>query len=241
VTEDHSRYVDEYLRFTLKKQGDNALSQIEYLADSKKFSLIEILDILVAAQQQVGSLWAKGSITVADEHYTTDITLKAIDILQNKFRPFHRVYVGSALLANFVDGEFHTVSLKMFAGLLKVDGWNVDLFVAPLHVASLFKHIGRSLKKFNLICCSLTMEFNLEELASILKILRTNINTAGSVIIVGSQLFSEQRYIDKMTDQETGRPLADFFAKDFEDGLEFIRNNKKLQDAKRDSSKDDSF
>ena len=68
------------------------------------------------------------------------------------------------------------------------------------------------------------MEFNLKELQSILKILRTNIHTKYTKVLVGSHLFLEKRFRDKMIDEETKKPLADFLAKGFEDGIEFVRS-----------------
>ena len=127
-------------------------------------------------------------------------------------------------MANFVEGEYHTVGLKMFSELLKADGWDIELFTTSLHVANLFKYLESTGKRFDLICCSVTMEFNLEELRSILKILRTNNHTKYTKVLVGSHLFLEKRFRDKMIDEETNKPLADFLAKDFEDGIEFVRS-----------------
>lgn len=226
MTGDLPAQVDKYLGFVLKKQREDALALLRSLADSKKFALIQLFKILANAQQQVGSLWAKGAITVADEHYATEVTQEAIDMLANKLRTFHRESTGSALLANFVEGEYHTVGLKMFSELLKADGWNIELFTSSLHVANLFKYLESAGRRFDLICCSVTMEFNLEELRSVLKILRTNIHTKDTTVLVGSQLFLNKRFRDKMIDEETNEPLADFLAKSFDEGIEFVRGIK---------------
>jgi MerR family transcriptional regulator, light-induced transcriptional regulator len=230
--EDLPAQVDNYLGFVLKKQGEDALALLRNLADSKRFALIQLFQVLANAQQEVGSLWSRGAITVADEHYATQVTQEAIDVLANKLRGFHRESRGSALLANFVEGEYHTVGLKMFSELLKADGWNIELFTTSLHVGNIFKHLESSGKRYDLICCSVTMEFNLEELCSILKILRTNIHTRDTTVLVGSHLFQEKRFRDKMIDEETNQPLADFLAKSLEDGIEFVRSIEKEERSK---------
>lgn len=227
MIEDLSTNVDQYLGFVLKKRREDALAFLRGLADSREFALIELFQILAKAQQEVGSLWAKRTITVADEHYATDVTQEAIDMLASKLKSFHRESVGSALLANFVEGEYHTLGLKMFSELLKADGWNIELFTTSLHVANLFNYLERAGKMFDLICCSVTMEFNLEELRSILKILGTNIHTKDTIVLVGSHLFQDKRFRDKMIDDETHRPLANFLARGFDDGIEFVRSIKK--------------
>ena len=229
MTEDIPAKVTEYLGHVLKKQREEALALLRSMADSKAFTLIQLFQILAKSQQEVGSLWAMGAITVADEHYATDVAQEAIDMLANKFRRFHRETIGTALLANFVEGEYHTVGLKMFSELLKADGWDVELFTTSLHVANLFNYLDRAGKKFDLICCSVTMEFNLDELCSILKILRTNIHTKDTTVLVGSQLFHAKSFREKMIDEETDKQLADFLAMGFEDGMEFVRTiGKKL-------------
>ena len=224
---DLSANVDQYLGFVLKKQREDALAFLRGLADSKEFALIQLFKILANAQQEVGSLWAKRTITVADEHFATDVTQEAIDMLASKLKSFNRETTGSALLANFVEGEYHTVGLRMFSELLKSDGWNIELFTTSLHVANLFNYLERAGKRFDLICCSVTMVFNLEELRSVLKILRTNIHTKSTIVLVGSQLFQDKRFRDRMIDEETRMPLANFLARSFDDGIEFVRSIKK--------------
>lgn len=228
MREDTSQNAEKYLSLALQKQSEKAISFLDELADSKKLSLMDLCDILVAAQQQT-SCAPKGVITFADEHYRSDVTLRAIDTLSKKFSPSRGKEGGSALVANLLQREHHTVGIKMFAAILKANGWKVDFVASPLDVTSFFKRIEKSSEKFNLICFTVTMEFNVEELARILKTLRTNANTRDAIIVVGSRLFSAKSFIDKMTDKETGRPLADFIAKDFTEGLKFIRDNKTLQ------------
>lgn len=223
MSEEIGPYVEQYLGYALKRRKEDALSLLSRMADSKKFTLLQMFHILAAAQQQIGSLWAKGTITVADEHFATEVVQEAIDLLSTKMKVFHRQKMGSALFANFVEGEYHTVGLKMFSELLKSDGWDVELFKSPMHVASFFKYLETARRKFDLICCSITMEFNIDDLKSILKILRTNIYTKNTKILIGSQLFLQQRFVDQMIDAETKVPLADFLAMNFDSGMEFVK------------------
>ncbi len=104
----------------------------------------------------------------------------------------------------------------------------LSVYESPLNITNILKHIEKSGKKFDLICCSVTMEFNLKELKNILKILRTNINTKNSLILVGSRLFTSKRVRDLMIDEETTKPLADFLAKNFDEGIEFVQTAEKV-------------
>jgi len=222
-----SDHANEYLRLVLRRERGGALAYLTNLVDSKNLSLLQTFHILASAQAEVGSLWEKGAASIADEHFATEVASEAIELFSNKFRKYYREKIGTALIADFVEGEYHVIGLKMFAELLRFNGWDIELHDSPLSITSILKHIEKSGKKFDLICCSVTMEFNLKELKTILKILRTNINTKNSLILVGSRLFTSKRVRDLMTDEETSKPLADFLAKNFDEGIEFVRTAKR--------------
>lgn len=223
-----SDYSNEYLRLVLKKERGGALAYLNNLADSYSFSLLQIFHVIASAQAEVGSLWENGAASIADEHFATEVALDAIELFSNKFKKYHREKIGTALVADFVEGEYHIIGLKMFGELLKSIGWEVELHASPLNITSILKHIEKSRKKFDLICCSVTMDFNLKEFKNILKILRTNIYTKDSIILVGSRLFTSKRVRDLMIDEETSKPLADFLAKNFDEGIEFLRAAKRI-------------
>jgi len=228
MSEDLSDYASEYLRLILRKERGGALAYLTSLVDSKNLSLLQTFHILASAQAEVGSLWEKGAASIADEHFATEVALDAIELFSNKFRKYYRAKVGTALVADFVEGEYHIIGLKMFAELLRSSGWDVELYESPLNISNILKHIEKSRKKFDLICCSVTMEFNLKELKNILKILGTNINTKNSLILVGSRLFTSKRVRDFMMDEETTKPLADFLAKNFDEGIEFVQTSREV-------------
>ena len=207
----------------LNRDRGNALGLISDLP-AKGYTLLDVFDVLSGSQRMIGEMWAKGTITVADEHFATEVTLDAIEMASGKMKVFRREKKGSALLANFVEGEFHTIGLKMFAELLRSDGWEVEFYTSSLSVSQIFKYLQKSQKRFELICLSLTMQFNLEEFAGTLKILRTNLLTKDCTIIAGSDLFKTKRARGSLIDKETGRPLLDFIATSLGEGLKFVQS-----------------
>jgi MerR family transcriptional regulator, light-induced transcriptional regulator len=218
-------YTSRYLKLVLNRDRGAALSFVSEIAGTKNYTLLDVFDVLTASQQKVGELWAKGAITVADEHFASETTLDSIELVSEKMKRFRRSKKGTALVANLIEGEFHTISLKMFSELLRSEGWEVDFYSSSLSVAQVFKYLEKTGKKFDLICISLTMKFNLAELQSILKILRTNILTRGSKLVIGSQLFKAKRNRNLLVDNETGLPLADYVALDFAGALSFINQS----------------
>jgi methanogenic corrinoid protein MtbC1 len=217
--------VSRYLKFELNRDRGAALSLMSELASSKIYTLLDLFNLLTASQQKVGELWANGTITVADEHFASETTLDSIDLVSEKMRRFNRSTRRSALVANMIEGEYHTIGLKMFSELLRSEGWSVEFYSSSLSVAQVIKYLEKTGKKFDLICISLTMQFNLAELLSVLKILHTNILTNSSKIIIGSQLFKINRNRNLLVDTETGTMLADYLALDFAGALDFIKQN----------------
>ncbi len=129
-----SDYANEYLRLVLRKERGGALAYLSGLVESKNLSLLQTFHVLASAQSEVGSLWEKGAASIADEHFATEVAIDAIELFSNKFRKYHREKVGTALLADFVEGEYHVIGLKMFAELLRSSGWDVECIrVAAKH------------------------------------------------------------------------------------------------------------
>jgi methanogenic corrinoid protein MtbC1/DNA-binding XRE family transcriptional regulator len=97
---------------------------------------LDIYDYLVVpAQVLVGTLWANGSLSVAQEHLATQLALQAIGRVRAGSRPA-RAQDARALVCT-VEGDAHEVGARMFADLLHLDGWDVDFLGANLPIRDL--------------------------------------------------------------------------------------------------------
>ena len=86
-------------------------------------------EIIAPALWLVGRLWARGDISVADEHLATEITLRVLALQREAVRTAHERAGRKALLAA-PTGELHTVALQMNANLLRDAGYTV-LMLGP--------------------------------------------------------------------------------------------------------------
>ncbi|HVU76409.1 MAG TPA: MerR family transcriptional regulator [Gaiellaceae bacterium] len=78
-------------------------------------------DVLAPALVEIGERWARGALTVAQEHLASSMVRSALQRLLADRRGAVR---GTAVLA-CAPGEQHEIGLMMFAVLLRADGWEV--------------------------------------------------------------------------------------------------------------------
>jgi methanogenic corrinoid protein MtbC1 len=90
----------------------------------------------------VGDLWADGSISVADEHLATSISVRATMLLREAFRVARQRGSRRILLAG-AQGEHHVVGLQMASSVIGHAGYDVRLFGADLPVTSITGAVAR--------------------------------------------------------------------------------------------------
>ena len=93
-------------------------------------------EVLAPGLQRVGELWEDGSLTVADEHLATQITLRVLALEREATRvATSRRHVRVMLAA--VEGEEHVVGLQMANNLLANGGYDVRFLGSDVPIDSL--------------------------------------------------------------------------------------------------------
>ena len=81
------------------------------------------LEVLRAALNAFGELWADGEVSVAHEHFVTGISEGVMALLASRMR---RAPVGGRLaLVACPSGERHALGARMIGDFLEADGWEV--------------------------------------------------------------------------------------------------------------------
>jgi B12 binding domain len=99
-----------------------------------------IVDLLAAAQEEVGRRWHQGTWSVADEHQATAVTDAALyGVSAAADAP--RSTRGTAAVVCAL-GDWHTLPARMAAELLRLDGWDVVFLGGSLPAADLTRWLS---------------------------------------------------------------------------------------------------
>lgn len=213
-----------YLQAVLDKDRTKAES-ITINLIKQGWDMLEIFKVFSESQVQIGELWAKNIITVADEHFATHITLDMISLIGRSFgKP--RTVIGSVAVLSCVEGEFHYIGMKMLSEILASQGWDVHFIGQSLPIAHVIQTLKKSSKVFDIICLSITIPFNLANLIAAIQALREDPVLKQTTIIVGGRLFRSKK-IQKLLLKGAGNSgsdsfLANFVTCNFDNALAFI-------------------
>jgi methanogenic corrinoid protein MtbC1 len=111
-------------------------------------------EIIAPALWLIGRLWARGEISVADEHLATEISLRVL-ALQREASRTARDRAGRRALLAAPAGELHTVALQMIANLLRDAGYTVLMLGPDVPPGALAEAAVRH--EPELICLTATM------------------------------------------------------------------------------------
>jgi len=111
-------------------------------------------EIIAPALWLIGRLWARGEISVADEHLATQISLRVL-ALQREARRTARGREGHKVLLAAPEGEAHIVALQMVANLLRDAGYSVLMLGGDVPLEALAESAARHQPQ--VICLSATM------------------------------------------------------------------------------------
>jgi len=111
-------------------------------------------EIIAPALWLVGRLWARGEISVADEHLATEISLRVLTLQREATRTIQDRIGRKALLAAPA-GERHTVALQMISNLLRDAGYTVLMLGPDVPAESLAEAACRH--EPEVICMTATM------------------------------------------------------------------------------------
>ena len=111
-------------------------------------------EIIAPALWLVGELWARGEISVADEHLATEISLRVLT-LQREVRRLATERRHRRVMLAAPQGEHHVVALRMIAHLLRESGYGVLMLGPDVPPAALATTAVRHAP--DVICLTATM------------------------------------------------------------------------------------
>jgi len=141
------------------------------------------LEVLQSCQYEVGRLWQRGEISIAEEHFCTAVTHMAMSQLYPHLESSESR--GDVVVAT-VMGD-HELGLRMVCDLLEADGWTSYYVGVNVPLETVIQAVVERGAK--LLAISVTMGFNLQELMDLVRRLRSDPRCAGVRTVVGGYPF----------------------------------------------------
>jgi excisionase family DNA binding protein len=194
---------DDFRRLILAGDESEAGAALvdAYLAHHSLDSIFETT--VTQAMHQVGDLWLKGSVTVADEHLATRVVLTALQKLRGVMaRPEPN---GLSAICCGGEGDLHELAVHLVSLILESKGWKVINLGANTPLFSLQEMVSR--QRPQLICISARTIADLDRSAAEFAQLRRVANRLKTKIALGGEAFRNPNMRVRFP--------ADFFPADF--------------------------
>lgn len=160
---------------------------------------------------EIGALWARGAITVGQEHLATAIAQQVMAVCYPMIlelpRDKGRIIVAAS------PGEFHQVGTRIVADLLEVNGWDVYCTGANTPAQSVVALLKETGARF--LCISTTLSASLPAVADLIGQVRAAPLASLPKILVGGQAYG--------SDPSLWRKMgADAYGRTAREGLAYL-------------------
>lgn len=143
------------------------------------------LGVIQPAMVDIGAMWERGELSVAREHLATAIVTRILASQHMRFFGLDKPK-GKALVSAAAN-EYHELGARMIADLLDLDGWDVKFIGSNVPVEEAVGIIRSERPSFAGI--SVTMPFNLEKAAGLIRRIHDTPDISGTKILVGGRAF----------------------------------------------------
>lgn len=141
--------------------------------------------ILQPAMFDIGALWEKAEISIAQEHLASSIVSRIMAQMAGDL-DFPDCSKGKVVVSASPN-EFHKVGAWMLADVLEYDGWDVHFIGANVPEDDLITFVYKV--RPDLLALSVTIPFNLGKVQAIIERLKADEKTASIKIMVGGRAF----------------------------------------------------
>ncbi len=199
-----SYYLD-YFNNLLEGNKAGCTLVIQQLA-SEKAGIIDIyVDLFQRSLYQIGKMWDKGKITVAEEHNASQLTESLMNSYFNSVKPSRPN--NKTVIISCINKEFHEIGARMAAHIFESSGWNTFFLGASVPPKELVKFIKA--KQPDIVGLSFNFYLNFLKLVEVIDHIRKFFPR--QKIIIGGQgikSFKEKLSTD-YPDVETFESIAD--------------------------------
>lgn len=208
---DKKNHSDSTFLQSLIDGGEEAVTNVFITAHLNGKPLTEIIDRLVCpAMREIGELWHRNEISVAQEHLATRTVISALYKLRNAL-PVPEMKNGLAVCCA-MEGDFHELPTLLAQMAIENEGFEVINFGAATPLYSLADEVVRHSP--NLVCISAAVITDLERLSRDYKNFREGIAKLKIPILLGGRVFEDEHILRRFK--------CEFYARCFTDVAEFV-------------------
>lgn len=158
---------------------------------------------ITEAMHEVGELWFKGTITVADEHLATRVVLSALHQLRSVVVPAGPA--GLKAICCGIEGDLHELPVHLAEMILESEGWDVKNLGVNTPLFALRDMVTQ--QRPQLVCISARTVADLDRTASEFDRLRKLTERIGAQVTLGGEGFRDLNLRRRFP--------ADLYAEDF--------------------------
>lgn len=174
-----------YLTLVLQGRGEDARALVQDALRSGTSIKAVILDVLEAAQREIGRRWQVGEITVAQEHYCTAVTQMVLTDLYPHL--FAGEDGGRRLVAVDAPGSLHQVGLRMVVDLLENEGW-ATAYAASTDPDEILEQVARH--QADVLAISASMPSQIRGVRALIAAVRADPRARDLKVLVGGRPFT---------------------------------------------------
>jgi methanogenic corrinoid protein MtbC1 len=209
----HSKEAKMYLELLLEGKEVQAEELVLDLARSGVEIKDIYNDIFLRVQRQMGELWQSHDVSVYQEHYTTQATIR----IMSQLIPYLKKKVGNGrkMVSACAPGEIHDLGMRMISDRFMMEGWDTFYLGANTPPESLASVVKR--RKPDILAISSTLSTNLIHLEKTISEVKERCGDDTPKIIVGGKPFQ----IDSKLWKKVG---ADAMADNAEEAFETVNS-----------------
>jgi excisionase family DNA binding protein len=175
-------------------------------------SLVALFDkTITEAMHEVGELWFRGTITVADEHLATRVVLSALQGLRGVVVPAGPT--GMKAICCGIDGDLHELPVHLAEIILESEGWDTRNLGPNTPLFSLREMVTQH--RPQLVCISARSIADLDRATSEYAQLRKVTARLGALVVIGGEGFRDPTIRQRFP--------SDFYAENFAALAKFVK------------------
>ncbi|ACL69505.1 cobalamin-dependent protein [Halothermothrix orenii] len=189
----YSKIIDSYINYILNGNQESARNLISKTVVQGATIKDIYLKVLEKALKKIGYLWELNKIDISDERLASMTTLQIMSQLMCMCSPGGKLKYKALCLSAY--GESHTIGIKMISDLLYIKGFDVFYLGGNLPTSSVIKAIDSF--RIDLLMISATMNNVSESVKNLVNAVRTHSSLKHIKIMVGGQLFNNNKSLLK--------------------------------------------